>query len=356
MDRAIAGSNKIGPAMPTPHPEWQKTACILCSLNCGIEVQVGGADGRHLVKIKGDKAHPISRGYLCEKAQRLDFYQTGGDRLDTRRCGARRRQLRGDRLGHGDPRDRREVHGRSRRATAATRSSTTAAADRGTTSAAPTATATLAAIGNRYRSNALAQEKTGEFWVNGKMIGAGTHGDFEHCEVAVFIGKNPWQSHGFARARVAHPRDRRRTRSARSSSSIRAGARPPRWPTIHLAIKPGTDAWCLAALVAIIVQEDLVRDDWVAEHTAGFEDDRADSSARSTCAKYAAACGIDEDLLRRVARRIARRRERLGARGPRHADVRALDARQLRPAAHLAAHRELRPQGHQLRAAVVRRR
>ena len=34
--------------------------------------------------------------------------------------------------------------------------------------------ATLRAFGARYRSNALAQEKTGEFWVNGRMLG--THG------------------------------------------------------------------------------------------------------------------------------------------------------------------------------------
>ena len=40
---------------------WQPTACILCSLNCGIEVQV--ADGR-LKRIRGDKAHPSSKGYL----------------------------------------------------------------------------------------------------------------------------------------------------------------------------------------------------------------------------------------------------------------------------------------------------
>ena len=57
----------------------------------------------------------------------------------------------------------------------------------------------LKALGVRYRSNALAQEKTGEFWVAGKMFGSGNHGDFEHCEVGVFLGKNPWQSHGFAR-------------------------------------------------------------------------------------------------------------------------------------------------------------
>ncbi|MEK7794380.1 MAG: hypothetical protein AAB353_07610, partial [Candidatus Hydrogenedentota bacterium] len=36
---------------------WQKTACILCSVNCGLEVQT--EDG-HFTKIKGDKAHPTS--------------------------------------------------------------------------------------------------------------------------------------------------------------------------------------------------------------------------------------------------------------------------------------------------------
>ena len=57
---------------------WQKTACILCSLNCGIEVQV--EDG-HLTRIRGDKDSPRSHGYACEKAQRLDHYQNARDRL-----------------------------------------------------------------------------------------------------------------------------------------------------------------------------------------------------------------------------------------------------------------------------------
>lgn len=34
--------------------EWKKTACILCSLNCGLEVQTGGEDGRRIIKIRGD--------------------------------------------------------------------------------------------------------------------------------------------------------------------------------------------------------------------------------------------------------------------------------------------------------------
>src|SRR5262252_2274303 len=60
--------------------EWRQTACILCSVNCGIEVQL---DGRHIVRVRGDRAHPGSRGYACEKAHRLDHYQNARDRLTT---------------------------------------------------------------------------------------------------------------------------------------------------------------------------------------------------------------------------------------------------------------------------------
>jgi anaerobic selenocysteine-containing dehydrogenase len=281
---------------------WQKTACILCSLNCGLEVQVGGAGGRHLVKIKGDREHPVSRGYFCEKAQRLDFYQTAGDRLDTplrRRADGTFEAIDWDtaiaeiatRLGDVKARwggDKILYYG---------------GGGQGNHLGGSYGAATLAAIGNRYRSNALAQEKTGEFWVNGRMIGAGTHGDFERCEVAVFIGKNPWQSHGFARARatiremVKDPKrsivviDPRRSETAEKAD-------------FHLAIRPGTDAWCLAALVATIVQEDLVRREWVAEHTTGFEEIEPRFRAIDVAA-YAAACGLDEELVRRAARRIA---------------------------------------------------
>src|SRR5688572_25757152 len=57
--------------------DWQQTACILCYINCGIEVRRGGEDGRRFERIRGDKAHPASKGYTCEKALRLDHYQNG---------------------------------------------------------------------------------------------------------------------------------------------------------------------------------------------------------------------------------------------------------------------------------------
>ena len=59
---------------------WKKTACIICSINCGLEIKT--EDGR-ITKIKGDKDNPISQGYICEKSQRMDFYQNGADRIDS---------------------------------------------------------------------------------------------------------------------------------------------------------------------------------------------------------------------------------------------------------------------------------
>src|SRR5262245_43875603 len=286
----------------TATSEWRKTACILCSLNCGIEVQVGGPGNRQLVKIRPDREHPISQGYYCEKAQRLNFYQSGGDRLDTP---LRRRP---DGSFEAIDWDTAITEVAAKFADIKARYGGDkilyyGGGGQGNHLCGTYGSATLAALGLRYRSNALAQEKTGEFWVSGRMVGTGTHGDFENCEVAVFIGKNPWQSHGFARARAClreMAKDPKRSivviDPRRSETAEKAD--------FHLAIKPGTDAWCLAALVAILVQEDLVRRDWIVEHTTGFEDVEPRFRTIDVPA-YAAACGVEEDLLRRVARRVA---------------------------------------------------
>ncbi len=58
---------------------WQPTACILCSRNCALSVQT---ENDRLIKIRGDKRNPISAGYLCQKATKLDHYQNHAERLN----------------------------------------------------------------------------------------------------------------------------------------------------------------------------------------------------------------------------------------------------------------------------------
>ena len=282
--------------------QWKKTACILCSVNCGLEVQTGGVDGRHITKIRGDDAHPHSQGYVCEKSQRMDWYQNGADRLRS----PMRRRPDGSYEAISWDTAIREIADKFlaiKREHGGDSILYYGGGGQGNHLGGAYGDSTLKALGNKYRSNALAQEKTGEFWVQGKMLATGTHGDYEHCEVALFIGKNPWQSHGFSRARVLlgeiekDPKrsliviDPRRSETAQMADH-------------HLQIKPGTDAWCLAALAAVIVQENLVARAWIDAHTTGYEQIEP-VLQRIPVAQYAATCGVDEALLRTVARRIA---------------------------------------------------
>ncbi|MCY4565482.1 MAG: hypothetical protein OXE40_13530, partial [Gammaproteobacteria bacterium] len=61
--------------------EWKPTACNLCYANCGVLARMDEETGRVIEKIKGDREHPVSKGYLCNKASRINYYQNNRDRL-----------------------------------------------------------------------------------------------------------------------------------------------------------------------------------------------------------------------------------------------------------------------------------
>src|SRR5215467_14628920 len=82
LHRPASGGPRRSPMSLEGTKEWKPSACILCECNCGILVKLGGADGRRFEQIRGDKAHPASKGYTCQKALRLDHYQNGrGERV-----------------------------------------------------------------------------------------------------------------------------------------------------------------------------------------------------------------------------------------------------------------------------------
>ena len=283
--------------------EYKKTACILCSINCGLEVKVGGKDGRELLKIKGDKAHVSSEGYLCNKAARLNHYQMGADRLNS----PMRRRPDGTYEAIDWETAIREV------AAGLQSIKNTHGGDKiyfiggggqGNHLGALYSTALTRTLGVRYQTNALAQEKTGEFWVAGKMFGGGgPHGDFHNTEVAVFVGKNPWQAHGFPQTRKVLndiAKDPARSMIVLDPALTDSA----RMADFHLRVKPGTDAWCLSAMIATIVQENLTDVAFIAAHTRGFEAIRPHFESLDI-SDYAGFCDVDEELIRSASRRIA---------------------------------------------------
>ncbi len=277
--------------------EWHQTACILCSINCGVEVKV---DGPNFTRVRGDKAHPASEGYTCEKALRLDHYQNGPHRLTS----PMRRRPDGT---------FEEVDWDTAIAEVAARYQDVidehggekilfyGGGGQGNHLGGGYGSATRAALGITFTSNALAQEKTGEFWVDGQLFGKSschTTGDYHHAEVAVFWGKNPWQSHGFPQARrilkaIANDENRkmividpRRTESADLAD-------------IHLRPSPGGDAHLLAALLKILAN-DYAAVSWLADNANGFDELKAHLDAVDIAASCAKA-GVPEEQVREVA-------------------------------------------------------
>ncbi|MEM7533392.1 MAG: molybdopterin-dependent oxidoreductase [Chloroflexota bacterium] len=276
--------------------------CILCATNCGIEVQT---EGRHITRVRGDKAHPVSQGYLCQKAARIDYYQNHLRRLhqplkrqadgsfapidwDTAisEIAAKLVQLRDEHGGHSIA-----YYG---------------GGGQGNHLPGAHAVGLRAALQTPYYYSSLAQEKTGDFWINGKLFGRQTCHVTEgihEADYVILIGTNPFQSHGFPQARKVlreiskDPNrtlvviDPRRTKTADLAD-------------IHIAVKPGTDAFLMTAMLATITQEGLEDREFLQEHTVGFEavhDVLMDVDIPAYCAK----AEVPEAVVREVARGLA---------------------------------------------------
>src|SRR5206468_148070 len=78
-----------------------------------------------------------------------------------------------------------------------------------------------------------------------------------------------------------------------------------RTATRHLRVKPGTDVYLLLAMAAVIVREGLAAEAFVAGHTIGLEQLRAELAAVDV-ARMAARCGLAVDDIVETARGFAR--------------------------------------------------
>ena len=277
-------------------PEWRKSACNLCYVNCGIEVLI---DGGRISKVRGDRDNPKSKGYICNKAPRIPFYAHHRDRLTSplrRRADGSFEEVDWDtaiaeiaaRL-----RTIADTHGGSSIAIYG-------GGGQGNHAGGAYSRAVLAALGMKYRFNALSQEKTGDFWVNGHMFGSQichTAEDIHHCDLLLVIGANPWLAHGFPNARdllnqIRKDPDRklividpRRTETAEMAD-------------LHLAVRPGADAFLLGAILATLLRRDSIDHAFLEAHTTGFAEVKQ-ALAKIPAEQWAAAAEIPLDQIER---------------------------------------------------------
>lgn len=279
----------------------QPTVCILCSQNCGILVEQD-TEGNY-TKIIGDKEHPISEGYLCQKAARLNYYQK-----QERLTSPLRRKEDGTfeeiswETAIQEIADKlvkiRDNHGGTSIAYAG-------GGGQGNHMGGVFGSMIRTACDTPYIYGALAQEKTGNFWVNGHLFGRQNTNYCEpvgEAEYVMVLGANPVQAHGIPKARPTI------NEVARNPAKTLVVVDPRRTETaakadIFLQVKPGKDAFLLAGLLGYIIQNNLEDNQFISDHTVDFEKVRPHFE-EIPLAEYATICGVELSQVEEVARGI----------------------------------------------------
>jgi anaerobic selenocysteine-containing dehydrogenase len=281
---------------------WRKTACNICYVNCGIEVLT---DGERITKIRGDRDNPKSQGYLCNKAARIPFYAHHRDRLTSP---LRRRADGGFDAIDWDTaiseiaarlRDLVDRHGGKSLALYG-------GGGQGNHAGGAYATGLLRALGSRHVFNALSQEKTGDFWVNGYMFGSQTchtAEDVHHCDLLFVIGANPWIAHGFPNARD-HLNQIRKDPNRKLIVIDPRRTETAEMADLHLAVRPGADAFLLGAILATLVRRDAIDHEFITQHTAGFAEVK-DALLLIPVDQWAKAADVPPEQIERCADMIA---------------------------------------------------
>ncbi len=283
--------------------DWQSTACIMCANSCGLQVKV---EEDRIVKVRPDKTNPVSQGYVCNKAQAVGSYEHHNQRVlsplkrgeggsfeaidwdtATTEIGDKLRKIIDEHggksvafIGGGGQANHLDV---------------------------PYAVTFLNALGSKYFYNALGQEYTQKYWLNGHMFGSeglDFHADTHRCDVLLVIGTNPWISHGIQRGRLVIKEisgdpnrklivvDPRRHETAQKADT-------------YLRIRPGTDIYFFLALINVIVKEDLCDEDYIAEHTVGWDEVKWVADL-VTPERAATLCDLEANQIRDVARTFAK--------------------------------------------------
>jgi anaerobic selenocysteine-containing dehydrogenase len=249
--------------------DWKKTACILCYANCGLEVQT---EGRRITKVKGDKAHPRSSGYVCQKASRITYYQNETERLTSplrRRsdgtfeeidwktaCAEIAEKMLALRERYG-PRSLGHYGG----------------GGQGNHSGGGYGIMMMRALGATDFYSSIAQEKSGRFWVNGRMFGAQNcnHAiQAEEADLLIVLGGSIWQAQCEPGART-HLKEASKADGKKIIVVDPVRTRDAEFADLHLQIKPGTDTYLLGAMLKLLLDTGGFDREFITEHTEGWE-------------------------------------------------------------------------------------
>lgn len=290
------------------HSSSTRTAyrtCNLCEATCGVALEI---EGDRVVRVRGDKEDPFSQGFICPKGSTLGELHHDPDRLRSplvRRDGVLveatwEEAFEAVEKGFGQVF---EEHGRSALGILLGNPITHHLAP------GLYVRSLVQSAGTRSLYSASTVDQMPQHVASGLMWGdpnAFPLPDIDRTDHLLMLGANPMASNG---SLVTAPNFPGRLKEMPKRGGRLVVVDPRRGETAaradeHLFIKPGTDAFWLAALIQTLFEEDLVAIGRLEAHTAGLDALR-EIVAPFTPERIAPICGIDAETTRRQARDLA---------------------------------------------------
>lgn len=285
--------------------EDRLTFCRLCEPMCGLSVRV---EGNKVVGIRGDRAHPLSRGWICRRGVAFTEIHNDPDRL--------RHPLR---KGPG---------GFERTSWETALGETASALARIRTQFGPRAIAVymgnpmafctygtfavpafVRAIGTPHFFTSGSQDCNNKFVASREVLGSPVRHpvpDLDHVRYLLMIGANPVVS-GMSFAQVPRPAEALRSIRRRGGEIVVVDPRrteTARLASEHLFIEPDTDFFFLLSLLHVILDEGLWDRRWASRDPEGFETLHV-LAERWPPERSEAVTGIPAEKTRGIARRLA---------------------------------------------------
>ncbi|MFE2058109.1 molybdopterin oxidoreductase family protein [Streptomyces sp. NPDC059446] len=279
--------------------------CPLCEATCGLTLTIEGAE---VTGARGDRDDVFSQGFICPKGASFGGLDADPDRLRTplvRTDGVLREATWSEAFDLIAARIPALVQEHGAQAVGVFLGNPNVH----TTAGGLYPPLLLSALGTRNVFTASTLDQMPKHVSSGLLFGD-AHAipvpDLDRTAHLLLIGANPLESNGSLCTAPDFPGklkalrrrggtltviDPRRTRTARLADR-------------HAAIRPGTDALLLAALTQVLVEEKLTDPGVLAEHLDGY-DELAEAIADFTPEAVAAACDLDAETIREIARELA---------------------------------------------------
>lgn len=294
--------------IPIEAPEVPPTVyrtCPLCEATCGLQIE----HTRKGPRVKGDREDPLSRGYLCPKGAALLRSDDDPDRLTLplvrdRKSGRRHEVSWSEAFSRIEEGLSGVVHGSDPDALAFYYGSGIAhTISNFYYSTLSSAVPTRNLFGSSTVDQAPKQVSSSLMFGHPMTVPIP---DIDHSEYLLILGANPVQSNGslFTAPGLGGRIRRLRQRGGRVVVVDPRFTETAEIADEHVAIRPATDAYFLAALIHVLLTEDLVGLGRLERHVNGMQR-LAENFRPFSPEAVGPRCGMKPSTMRRLAREVA---------------------------------------------------